>query len=185
MAPYGFGPSALFTAAIRSVVDAWRGSYVTTASLVSSPTLTRLTPLTASSADRTALVQPSHVMPDTTSVTVAGSTGCGLAPFAGWSVRFAGELEPRQPAARAAPITINSSRLVIGTDAIIDETMLSVNGTASVTHCWTVAKVPAARLTVAPAAVDGLGSKKSSGQASDVPIHAARRRSREGRARGV
>ena len=83
MAPYGFGPSALFTAAIRSFVDAWRGSYVTTASLVSSPTLTRLTPLTASSADRTALVQPSHVMPDTTSVTVAGSAGCGLAPFAG------------------------------------------------------------------------------------------------------
>jgi len=77
-------------------------------------------------------------------------------------VRFAGELEPRQPAARAAPITINSSRLVIGTDAIIDETMLSVNGSASVTHCWTVAKMPAARPTVAPAAVDGLGSKKSS-----------------------
>jgi hypothetical protein len=56
----------------------------------------------------------------------------------------------------------NSSLLVIGTDAIIDETMLSVNGTASVTHCWTVAKMPAARPTVAPAAVDGLGSKKSS-----------------------
>jgi hypothetical protein len=89
---------------MRSLVVACRGSYVTTASFVSSPTFTRLTPFTASSADRTAVVQPSHIMPDTTRVTVFG---CAAEP------PLPGRpLESRHAAAMATPNAVKSSRLV-------------------------------------------------------------------------
>ena len=75
-------------------------SYVTIASLFSRDTWTRVTPLTASSADRTASMQPSHVMPSTVRVTV-------LAPASG---DVAGA---RQDAATVATMTSQLRRVII------------------------------------------------------------------------
>lgn len=67
---------------------------MTTTSPVSRLTCTRVTPGTSSSADRTATMQPSQIIPSTASVTMADR---GTA---------------RQPAATAVMVS-NSSRLVI------------------------------------------------------------------------
>lgn len=48
------------------------GSYVTTASWFSNVTRARVTPFTASSADRTEPMHPSQVIPEIVSVTLAG-----------------------------------------------------------------------------------------------------------------
>jgi hypothetical protein len=76
-------------------------SYVTIASLFSRDTWTRVTPLTASSADRTASMHPSHVMPSTVRVTV----------FAPASGDVAGAL--RQDAATVATRTSQLRRVII------------------------------------------------------------------------
>ena len=80
------------------------GSYVTVASPVSSETWTRVTPLTSSSADRTAEMQPSQVMPSTASVTVCGLGGSGSSA-------------PEQAAVSVVPTITNQLRRAI---SIID-----------------------------------------------------------------
>jgi hypothetical protein len=65
---------------------------------LSSETVARETPLTSSSADRTALMQPSHIMPSTVNVTV-DSAGLGGPPHAMRATR---------------PTADSHSRLVIG-----------------------------------------------------------------------
>jgi hypothetical protein len=67
----GNGSCTAFSAAIRASTFVARGSYVATASCFSRLTCARVTPLTPSSADRTAAMQPSQTMPSTARVTVA------------------------------------------------------------------------------------------------------------------
>src|SRR5206468_1027359 len=64
------GPCALLTASISFSTVVCRGSNVTIASWFSRLTIARETPLTSSSADRTALIHPSHIIPSTMRVTV-------------------------------------------------------------------------------------------------------------------
>ena len=98
------GPFAWLTASMSASTVVSLGSYVTIASWPSSATCARETPFTASSADRTALMQPSQIMPSTVSVTVESRRLCPLWP--GASLR-------RQSTSVAIPIAASSSRLVI------------------------------------------------------------------------
>ena len=70
------GSFTFATAAIKSSMLHCRGSYSTRASCPSNVTVAWETPFTAASADRTGSTQPSHVMPEMVSVTLAS---CGFA----------------------------------------------------------------------------------------------------------
>lgn len=98
------GPFALLTASMRACTVVSRGSYVTIASWPSSATLAGETPFTSSSADRTAPMQPSQIMPSTVSVTVE-SDCCDRS---GWER----SLRP-QAMSVAIPIAASSARLVV------------------------------------------------------------------------
>ena len=65
------GPSASFTVVTSASTATTRGSNVTIASPALRSTWTRVTPGTLSSADRTASMHPSQIMPATANVTVA------------------------------------------------------------------------------------------------------------------
>lgn len=69
------GSFAAATAAIRSSTLHTRGSYSTCASCPSSCTFARETPFTESSADRTGTTQPSQVIPEIASLTLAVAAG--------------------------------------------------------------------------------------------------------------
>jgi hypothetical protein len=78
------------------------GSYQTTASWFSRVTRARDTPFTASSADRTAPMHPSHVIPEIVSVTVFGLD----AFFPLWKAA-----DNAPDAAGVRPIRLKNSRL--------------------------------------------------------------------------